>query len=1716
MSVSKQKIIQYTGPGTQSTLGINAQRVVAKRYSLKDIKGNPLEQWDDIVRRVVSHVAKAETDPQRREEFAIQMMRLMLERDFVPNTPCLVNAGKPKAQLAACFVLPVPDSLDGIMEHAKQCALIHQSGGGCISSDARVWTTFCGLETIEVLFNRATAEGRTGELKGNGWAYDVSDLDIRTASMNPATGETGLRQVTHVWKFDVPTDDQVLVKTREGVRVQTSRWHPFMVLRGTELQEARADELRSGDVVLSPEKPDNYWPWHEYRDVRGHRVDADFAWLIGFTLGDGSFGYLPSQRRLRFRLFSGTTDVLEKAREVMAQHGSELTIYKDKRGLFSLNTLGQDIIYTLLEACGLENIGPKDERIRVPEIITKSPLDCVRSFLAGLLDSDGYVARDGSPSYSTASLEMAEDLAALCSLLGYRPTVSAKQPNGKGRHVIYNVQLCILPQVARLAEDLKPYLANSLRRARLQSESLRQRRIRVDIKPWRERLQQSGLAQKRGWGLTRNGMCSEELNRWSCDTGGRCNRNDLAQIAELMQENGDPLGQLLSRVAEYGIEIESVGPASERKDFYDLSVAEWNTYAAGTHGLAMIHNTGMTYEFLRPAGTPVGEGRGMASGPVSFMQIVNTMTETVKQGGVRRGANMGILAVAHPDILRFIHAKNDQKSLTNFNISVTVTDKFLKAVESNEWFQTEFNGKPWNEPIFDPKANDGLGGEYTYKGQQPPRPGQVFAPDIWHRIIESTHRWAEPGIIFIDNVNRHNPMMNSMGPKRASNPCAEQLLHDYNACNLGSIDVAKYYDEKMDDVDWDRFATDIYWCTRFLDNVIDTCTWPLPEIDDTVRRTRPVGLGIMGFADLCLHKRITYGSREGAIFADRLSDFFRKESWKASLALGAEKGVMPEFAPNHDLYDELIYNKVDLDRSIPLTPRNYEVTTIAPTGTISLVAETSSGCEPNFSYAYVRRDTIGTRTYAHPIAAKVLGIELDNTDPESIDRAAGYIVENRDKLPDYFVDAMTLMPDDHLRVLKAFQDHIDNSISKCVVGDTLVMTANGLVPIAGLSEMRNEDQFEPLEIAVVTPQGIQQTDAFYYGGMRETRKLSLAYGYEVEGTPNHRVQTLGEDGAIRFTQLDELKVGDTVALYSGQQVFGAAEQVLPPPSQGIPKNAKPIRIPARMSVDLAYLIGCITSDGDINKNGVRLTQNGRELLEKVGKIFEQLFGITPGICQDSRNEVCYLQAASRPLRDWMLNNLEMQAGAHNKIIPDCILRASRSEITAFLRGLFLDAYMTANGRMFGIGLASRKLLAQLQVVLLNFGVASRISQTGPAAWTLTIAGEALQRFSSFAEFDQAQKVERMPAHDEGRIQRGMNYSTMLPVAVTEALREAQLQANLSLRASYGGGNKDYQRARVNLLQGHRLDRATARHVYDYFNGSSHPFLKNFFDADRDGLLYVTVEGIERGFAEVFDLSVPGARSFIANGLGNHNTVNAPSSYSLEDTDRVHRLAWKMGVKAVSYYRDGSRDDQVLTAVTGEQKTAPKSEAKVISEALLNPIQTTLPRIERPRELNGATWQIPFDHQNLYVTINHDGGRVLEVFATGAGLSVSVGLLASKMLRGGFEPEQVATSLSKVIGNHSIWFNERMCTSPEQVVAECIMLTKRRLMNQPDSARTAAKQTMVQQQAGQTSFNIAGMIPTPVSVDSKKVITVCPECSSNQIEYAGGCYTCRDCGFSKCV
>jgi adenosylcobalamin-dependent ribonucleoside-diphosphate reductase len=1019
----------------------NAMRVLKERYFAKKADGTA-ETPKEFLWRVASAISQPERpyaveagrDPEKvADGVAHAFYDMLARRDFMPNTPCLVNAGRPLSMLSACFVLPVPDSIEGIFYNLKAMALIQKSGGGCVSADSRVWTTFCGLEPIEVLFNRATIDGREGITRENGTAYDVRDLGIKTLSMDASSGATALRDVTHVWKFDVPAESQIVVRTREGTEVQTSAWHPFMVLRGREFVEVRADELTAGDIILGPDRPDAFWPWNEYRHVAGLTIDEQIGWLIGFTLGDGSFGYVPALRQERLRWFSGATDVLDRVREILSGHGINVGIAKDPRGnTHYVTTLKQDFVAAMLAACGFSKRGPKDERIRIPEHIAKSPLSVVRAFVAGLMDSDGTVDVDGSPSYTTVSSEMAHDLSALMSLLGYRPTLRRKEPHGRGKLATYTVMLCPLPQVNDLAGDIAPQMSSVLRRERLHSDSRIETSLSLDFALWRDELFELGLVNARG--RKGAGPIAEQMNRWSCNPNRRVRRDDLASVAAALEPVDASAAELLGNVARRGQEIESVSVAAKALPYYDLTVDGWNTYASGRTGLALIHNTGFSFSELRHQGAEVHSTGKDASGPVSFMKVFNAATDSIKQGGVRRGANMGVLRVDHPDIFHFMRCKKEldaenralwnrfsdtgrytdaelahlrqellQTQINNFNISVGVTDAFMVAVEQDGNFD-----------LRDPRTHEVV--------------RSVRAREIWDAIVEGAWQNGEPGVLFLDHPDA-NPLP-GLGPIEATNPCGEQFLHGYDSCNLGSINVGHYYDARAKDVDWERLAQTVALSIRFLDNVIDANIYPLDEIRDMVTNNRRVGLGIMGFADLLIQMEVAYGSSEAIAFAAKLMKFIQQRAEEASEVLARERGDFPN-------------KHLSVWADSPRPRRNAALLSIAPTGTISMIAGCAFGCEPYFGMAYtkhVMKDSEGRPQHLYYVVP--LFEEVAKDEGFFSDELLAKIEENRGSLKgidgvpkkwqDVFTTSADVSVDQHIDMLAAFQKHTCNAVSKTI------------------------------------------------------------------------------------------------------------------------------------------------------------------------------------------------------------------------------------------------------------------------------------------------------------------------------------------------------------------------------------------------------------------------------------------------------------------------------------------------------------------------------------------------------------------------------------------------------------------------------------------------------------------------------------------------------------
>src|SRR5687767_7483201 len=347
--------------------------------------------------------------------------------------------------------------------------------------------------------------------------------------------------------------------------------------------------------------------------------------------------------------------------------------------------------------------------------------------------------------------------------------------------------------------------------------------------------------------------------------------------------------------------------------------------------MALIHQsgggTGFSFSRLRQKGGIVRSTTGVASGPVSFMKLYDASTDAVKQGGTRRGANMGILRVDHPDILDFITCKEDLTQVTNFNISVAVTTEFMEAVRAKTTYALK-----------DPRTHKAV--------------GELDANMVWEKMIHGAWRTGEPGVFYVDEANRYNPVPH-LGAYEATNPCGEQPLLSYDVCNLGSINVGHYVNDGA--MDWDAFRRDVHLSTHFLDNVIDANKYPLPEIDALSKRIRRIGLGVMGFADMLVRLGIPYDSLEGVEMGRRVMEFLDLESKKESERLAKERGAFPEWARSIWGPDETCARDADGLRIRPMQLlRNCNVTTVAPTGTISIIAGCSSGLEPLFAVAFMR------------------------------------------------------------------------------------------------------------------------------------------------------------------------------------------------------------------------------------------------------------------------------------------------------------------------------------------------------------------------------------------------------------------------------------------------------------------------------------------------------------------------------------------------------------------------------------------------------------------------------------------------------------------------------------------------------------------------------------------------------------------------------------------
>ncbi|MEM2912024.1 MAG: vitamin B12-dependent ribonucleotide reductase [Candidatus Bathyarchaeia archaeon] len=405
---------------------------------------------------------------------------------------------------------------------------------------------------------------------------------------------------------------------------------------------------------------------------------------------------------------------------------------------------------------------------------------------------------------------------------------------------------------------------------------------------------------------------------------------------------------------------------------------------------------GFDFSKLRPKGDIVMSTKGVASGPVSFMRVFDTATEVIKAGGKRRGAMMGILRVDHPDILEFITSKQQPGFLSNFNISVAVTDEFMKTMEEN--------GEYW---LINPRNKE--------------KTGKLKAKEVWELMARSAWASGDPGVVFIDEINRHNPTP-EVGKIESTNPCGEQPLLPYESCNLGSINLSRMVGDG--EILWDKLRETVRNAVHFLDNVIDANKYPLKEIEKITRANRKIGLGVMGFADMLIKLGVPYNSEKALELAEKLMSFINEEAHKKSEEIAEKRGSFPNFEKSiwKDKYKAM---------------RNATVTTVAPTGSISIIAGCSSGIEPIFAVSFIRNVLDGTRLFEINPLFEMIAKEKGFYDVQILEEVAKTgSVQKIDKIPEdvrrLFVTALDVAPEWHVQMQAAFQKYTDNAVSKTV------------------------------------------------------------------------------------------------------------------------------------------------------------------------------------------------------------------------------------------------------------------------------------------------------------------------------------------------------------------------------------------------------------------------------------------------------------------------------------------------------------------------------------------------------------------------------------------------------------------------------------------------------------------------------------------------------------
>ena len=1463
-------IKRTTGETIEQRLTDNAyHNILPARYLRKDAKGDLAESQEEIFERVAQNVALAEAvfeadkqdteitvtpdqlkpDHPRRDELAEEVFGagadaadtvtttlsvynvnkfayetivpelpdevqhhvksvadefedLMSRLSFMPNSPTLMNAGDELQQLSACFVDSPSDDISDIHQTAKEAAEVFQ----CLTADSTVMLKEKGMvsvsevetgdqiaqrsdtgfqykpveethayenaETLTVtLTNGCSIRGTPNHrlMVDDEWTrIDEIQPDqevhytlgwLRETNQSPPKLHSQSHTTVNQTADSISPDSSEPIELSESENADTGNRHNSAVA----VKQSRTQtQLISDEVVSRPE-----------HTRRPDQLSEELAELLGLWIDTG----LWHQSGVQFNV--ERENIAEYIDQLSQQLFDTPAAISDTDGTYTV-----DITDHKLKEWWKANFGGKPDGTQssyVPQMIKEAPTNVIEAFLRGCFTAEGALRKDMRPRLCTSSEDSIDDIAVLMMGLGYPVEKS----------VIRNA-------------DGEPYYS---------------------VMP----------------------ATDDGLSAFLHDVGFIDERREIG-LSNIESSDSRALNNT------HKIEVESI-VESPPATVYDITVADNHEYV--TDGI-ISHNSGggMGYAFwkLRPYGDSVGSTGGIASGPITFMRTYDQMCETIAQGGARRGAQMGVMRISHPDVIQFIHAKNKDVSLahslrlndpddfthtsfadaleearelideegrvpehlrnaveghlSNFNISVGVTDEFMEALFADEEF-TFTNPRTEDPHIATPETKELYElhdlGEHVEVGEEL----SVPAEELWDHIVSGAHENGEPGVIYLERVNKEHSFdveKHSEHEILATNPCGEQPLEEYEACNLGHINLSTladkdapdwrvWYDNNgdaynnLDDaaeafiyeaIDMNAFNRRIESGTRFLENVVTMSDFPVDEIEATVRDMRKIGLGIMGLAQLYIQIGVRYGSEEANAIAEQLMTHINHESKWASHELAKERGTFNDWTEskyaNPTEYREWFEHHTGLDASEwedGFLIRNHNTTTIAPTG--------------------------------------------------------------------------------------------------CVEENSLVSTDEGLRPIKDLDNTTAEfEQWDEIDVGVTTDGGTKTATAVYDNGFANVRQIQTESGFNIAATPNHRFRTLSSDGTYTWKEAGKFESGDRVILQ--RNTFDAGSRVSLEANEradDAQDTTEGPELPGRMTSELAEFLGYFMGSGYISDEthasvDLVVDSDATELNSYLSNLGEQLFRITPAVESQEMSQVlsfrdCHL---SRYFEDngWKKTDTGHNGDASAAFVPEQILEGDEQVVNGFLRGVF-EAIGTVSEKI-EILTTSTTLADQLQSLLLSLGHVF-IRDTTKLVETNNYHDDQLrQRLCGATRREDERfmnEIGSLIEPDELNLSTRADKNDTYPSSVIDHVQTLDGYDSVS----------ESLKSRINQSQ---VDGTVSRKLIKDIEAETAETV-SIADHELTGFYAATVESVTEDTAYTKDISVPSNNTYIADGFVTHNTTS---------------------------------------------------------------------------------------------------------------------------------------------------------------------------------------------------------------------------------------------------